>query len=90
MTVGDIVNGSSNDNVNLTFIPAVGVGICLTSISNNGALVRMSDGAITGAIGTAFYTNASLISCKIMITNTRYLTFATSGNGTTYSGIQIT
>jgi len=77
----------------LSFQPAVGVSVCITSVSAYNAWVRINDSAAgttalcagMGALGAGTNMNT-----KMMITNSVYLYIdSTSGQSTHYTGIQI-
>jgi hypothetical protein len=89
MAVGDVVNGASNNNVNLAFIPAVGVSICITSFQNYNVYTRLGNAVDSAFIADCSGTFADYQNVKIMINNTNYLIYSTSTLGTGYSGIQI-
>jgi predicted Co/Zn/Cd cation transporter (cation efflux family) len=91
MAVGDIVNGASNNNVNLAFIPAIGVSICITCFSSYAVYTRLGNAVDSGFVNDCGDPTimATLLNTKIMINNTNYLIMSTSTLGSSYSGIQI-
>ena len=91
MAVGDVVSGVFNTVTVMSFQPAVGVEICLTTIAVYSKSAQLTDGTITALIGDGNLIegiNGSLT--KTFINNTIYL----SGNvasplGSAFTGIQI-
>ena len=90
MAVGDVVSDSSAVNTILTFQPAVGVEVMITSLMSSGLTTAVQ---MQGAAGRP-YSNQNLdntfLNSKILITNSLYLYIAAvAGNVTSYTGIQI-
>ena len=91
MAIGDIVNGVSAVSTALQFQPAIGVSICLKSVSNYNSWIRINDGtnsALCAGLGTL--TVGTNMNTKIMIDNSVYLYIdSSSGQSSHYTGIQI-
>lgn len=98
MAVGDIINDVHTVGTTLSFQPAAGVEIMITSyggwsngyvgLYNGTSIGRMSGGMEVNSAGGGGATGANI---KIGITNTNYLYIANMGGGWSgsYSGIQI-
>ena len=93
MAVGDVVNGVSAVSTAFSFQPAVGVSVCITSVSNYNAWVRINDSsagttALCAGLGTL--TVGTNMNTKMMITNAVFLALdSSSGQSSHYTGIQI-
>tara|TARA_R110000744_G_scaffold377583_1_gene492728 strand:- start:362 stop:658 length:297 start_codon:yes stop_codon:yes gene_type:complete len=97
MAVGDVINGIGTAGADLTFTPAAGVEIIITSIGAYGNWLSMKSATLkslimtpgpAGAV-TGFNGNANT---KFAINNTNYLLLEAPSIGTisaSYSGIQI-
>jgi hypothetical protein len=90
MTVGDAVGDVSANNTAMTFQPAISVTVMITSLNTDGtgnSYANVTD----GANNSAFNNNDDLSVCKVIITNSNYITFSNLGVGSVsaYTGIQI-
>ena len=87
MASGDVVG--SRSNATLTFTPAAGVSIMITSASAyNGGYILLVDSAGNSEVsitGTAYFN--SQINTKIAITNSLWISL--NGAGNSFTGIQI-
>ena len=88
MAVGDVVNGLSAAGVALSFQPAVGVEVCITSFGSYNSWTRIENGIIGSNLVVNGHVSGNLNS-KIMINNTNYINLTLSADGSSYSGIQI-
>ena len=90
MAIGDVVNGLSA--AALTFTPAVGVEVIVTSITSwNVGAIYLTDGVITNTIGeTGTGTTAATANwnSKIWITNSIWIT-TQAGLIASFTGIQV-
>ena len=87
MAVGDFVSGFSGDNTAISFQPALGVFVLITStntIATPGAQITDGVDFAYADTGTIDYANL-----KLFINNTHYLNLTAQGGGThtSYSGI---
>ena len=90
MAVGDIVNNVGAVNTLLTFQPAVGVSILITSSGGNSNTVRITNGVVTSLVGNATLASNFLSNYKLFINNTNYLYIdPVATYGCFYSGIQV-
>ena len=89
MAIGDIVSGVGVAGVTLTFQPAVGVSVMISVAQNYADMISLTDGVNSGYLyhGTQGYVQTANV--KIMINNTNYLSIASAGNSSVYTGIQI-
>jgi hypothetical protein len=92
MAIGDVVSAISAPNTILTFIPAIGVEICVTSYGtdNLGNLLILTDGVNSSNVNSTSQPGDSS-NCKIFITNTNYIKITAIGAGRSscFTGIQI-
>lgn len=91
MAVGDVINGISAVGTNLSYQPAAGVEVMITSIfmpdETTANKFRLTDGTFESASPT-FETSVSNV--KMMINNTNYLILkAITSKVTGFTGIQI-
>tara|TARA_R110000744_G_scaffold20703_1_gene54233 strand:+ start:381 stop:665 length:285 start_codon:yes stop_codon:yes gene_type:complete len=91
MAVGDPINGTSADNTDLIFRPAVGVSVMITHFGTDNVNTNplLTDGVFDTFISVLTGGVNNYMQCKIMINNTLYLKcFALgAGNYANYSGI---
>ena len=94
MVAGDVVNGISATGTIMSFQPAAGVEVMITSVSVYNTWLYVTDGspgiaALTLNYGTTTY-QGNALNTKIMINNTNYIMIDVStGQETHYTGIQI-
>jgi hypothetical protein len=93
MAVGDVVADVAS-GTNLTFQPAAGVEVVITSVFMNAAgtadRIKLSDAALTVFCPASTAIAANPLNTKICINNTTYLTLTDSGGaGCGYTGLQI-
>jgi hypothetical protein len=86
MAVGDVVSDMGGIET-ISFQPAVGVEICITSLCSWSAYFTMFDGTTNANIPNNT-NNIQLVNTKIMINNTNYLR-TVSVNFWYYTGIQL-
>ena len=91
MAVGDAVNGLDI----LSFQPAAGVTICITSCAWWGSYLELTDGVnsgrFTNQLNDSTWNTSNGWNAKIFINNTNYLQFRAGGAGAdyrVYSGVQ--
>ena len=89
MVAGDIVADVVGASGVLTFQPAVGVGICITSYGGWSMNSVLTDGVNTCLISTGLNVSPNNNSKKLMIDNAHYITMTGAAFGVHYSGIQI-
>ena len=96
MVVGDIVNGISALDTLITFQPAAGVEVIITSsgmdVTTN--VITLTDGVLfSGQVTSAGSNGAASEQCntKFGITNAIYIAISAAGVGlsTSFSGIQV-
>jgi hypothetical protein len=90
MVVGDVVNGMAAASAALTFIPAAGVEVCITSIGSYGNWVQLAS-----SVGVSLLFNMTIlggvnVNMKLFINNTNYIAMVAAGAANnSYTGIQI-
>jgi hypothetical protein len=91
MAAGDVVSGLSAINTALTFTPAAGVEVVLTSLANDDQYIRyeITDGTLYSYLipDNTFY---NITNCKVFITNSIYLHINAIGVGMSsgFTGVQ--
>ncbi len=84
MAVGDVVNGLFNTG-SLTFQPAAGVEVCITSCMSWSSNIMMTNGVTEVYAAGA---SQERMNTKMMINNTNFIKML-GANNNSYSGIQI-
>lgn len=92
MAAGDVVNGIGVNATDLTFQPAAGVEVAITTVGAYNQFYKLTNGTTLSVLGYAQTVNMELYmkTGKILINNTNYLFIAAGtldANG--YTGIQI-
>lgn len=92
MVVGDVVSGLSAVNTILTFQPAAGVEVVITSYSADtaGIQIEVFDGALGSFMGITGFDNQNTVAMKIFVSNAIYIRIGAAGAGfsTSFTGIQ--
>jgi|TARA_R110000823_G_scaffold252303_2_gene374938 hypothetical protein len=91
MAVGDVVSQIAATGVVLSFQPAVGVEICVTTAQNAAAWTAITDGTSIANYwhGSHAEGGGRVGNVKIMINNSIYLYIFSSGEPGGFTGIQI-
>ena len=90
MAVGDVVSGISADNTIVTFQPAVGVEVCITSVLTDQIASPSPQLYIVIICGSPTIQHTNDYNIKFFINNTNYLYIGALGAGyfSAYTGIQ--
>ena len=91
MAIGDFVNGVAIA-VDLTFQPAAGITICLTSAVSWQQSTRITNGVDYGYLTITNQVaggQGGIQGLRVFIDNTNYVTMIAAPAGSCYSGIQV-
>ncbi len=90
MAIDDVVSGIGTDNAGLTFQPAAGVEVLITSFISALGIIKLTNGTSTSVIVLATNWRLNQLNIKLFVNNTNYMTIDAGGSGkfNSYTGIQ--